>query len=257
MFETAMLPSGPAEKRVWATCAGFSGQALLVGFALMAPIIWPQAIQHVGTVTKIAPPGAPLGRPPAGSQTVTRRLHPPMPQLVICFFPIPIPRKAPAPSIDLPPDPWETGGISGGLPNGERSVGGIRGGLPADVIGQVRPVAPPVGPPKPIIRNLATTPPAPTPPTRISKVEPATPLHRVEPVYPPLAIAAHVQGIVRLMGVIGTDGRIGELKVLSGHPMLVRAAMDAVQQWIYAPTLLNGEPAEVQAPIEVKFILSR
>jgi protein TonB len=86
-------------------------------------------------------------------------------------------------------------------------------------------------------------------------VELARPIYRVEPVYPPLAITTRTEGTVRLVGILGTDGRIRSLQVLAGHPLLVKAAMDAVRQWVYAPTLLNGEPVEVQAPIEVRFVL--
>jgi protein TonB len=80
-------------------------------------------------------------------------------------------------------------------------------------------------------------------------------LKRVEPKYPPKAIAAHIQGRVRLLGVLGVDGRIHELRVLSGPPLLVQAAFDAVWQWVYAPTLLNGQAVEVEAPIQLNFIL--
>jgi protein TonB len=62
---------------------------------------------------------------------------------------------------------------------------------------------------------------------------------------------------VELQGVIGTDGRIHELKVLSGHPILIKAAADAVSQWIYAPTILNGQAVEVAAPITVTFKLAQ
>ena len=84
----------------------------------------------------------------------------------------------------------------------------------------------------------------------------ARPIHRVEPIYPSIARQARVAGVVELQGVIGTDGRIHELKVLSGHPLLVKAAVDAVSQWIYAPTILNGQPVEVAAPITVNFKLN-
>lgn len=81
-------------------------------------------------------------------------------------------------------------------------------------------------------------------------------IRRVIPVYPALARQARVQGTVKLLGVISIDGRIEKLQVLSGHPLLVQAAVEAVKQWTYRPTLLNGQPVEVQAPIEVNFILS-
>jgi protein TonB len=62
---------------------------------------------------------------------------------------------------------------------------------------------------------------------------------------------------VTLHGIITREGRIGQLRILSGHPLLVKAAFDAVSQWVYSPTLLNGQPVEVEAPIEVRFSLSR
>jgi protein TonB len=92
---------------------------------------------------------------------------------------------------------------------------------------------------------------------RISMVQLATPIRRVDPVYPVLAKQARISGTVELVGVLGTDGRIRELKVVSGHPLLINAALEAVRQWVYAPTLLNGQPVEVQAPIQVNFILNR
>ena len=64
-----------------------------------------------------------------------------------------------------------------------------------------------------------------------------------------------MSGVVELAGVLGVDGRIHELRVLRGHPLLVNAAMEAVRQWVYEPTLLNGQPVEVSAPIIVNFIL--
>jgi protein TonB len=82
-------------------------------------------------------------------------------------------------------------------------------------------------------------------------------LRKVIPVYPPLARSARISGVVRLIGTIAKDGTIQNLQLVSGHPMLARAAMEAVQQWIYKPTLLNGSAVEVIAPIEVNFTLAR
>jgi protein TonB len=81
-------------------------------------------------------------------------------------------------------------------------------------------------------------------------------LHRVEPVYPPLARQTRISGTVELTGVVGTNGRIRELRVVSGHPFLAAAALEAVRQWVYEPTLLNGEAVEVIAPITVNFRLN-
>lgn len=82
-------------------------------------------------------------------------------------------------------------------------------------------------------------------------------VRRVMPAYPPLARQARIQGTVKLVGVIARDGHIINLQVEAGHPLLVAAAVDAVRQWLYKPTLLNGEPVEVIAPIDVKFTLSQ
>ncbi len=80
-------------------------------------------------------------------------------------------------------------------------------------------------------------------------------INNVVPVYPELARQAHIQGAVRLKIVIGTNGRIHTVTVLTGHPLLVPAAMDAVRQWIYQRPLLNGRPIEVEALVDVNFAL--
>lgn len=79
---------------------------------------------------------------------------------------------------------------------------------------------------------------------------------RVQPAYPLLARQVRVQGLVVLRAVISRDGTIENLQVLSGHPMLVQAAVDAVRQWRYRPYVLNGEPVEVETEVKVSFILS-
>jgi periplasmic protein TonB len=80
-------------------------------------------------------------------------------------------------------------------------------------------------------------------------------IRRVEPVYPTLARQVHVSGTVELRAIIAKDGSVINLEVISGHPMLVRAAVDAVRQWHYRPTLLNNQPVEVQTFVTVKFVL--
>src|SRR5205814_2323555 len=82
-------------------------------------------------------------------------------------------------------------------------------------------------------------------------------LHEVRPVYPPIAISTRTQGAVVLAAVIDRNGTIEKLRVVSGHPMLLRAAIDAVSQWRYRPYLLNGEPVEVETQITVNFVLGQ
>ena len=80
-------------------------------------------------------------------------------------------------------------------------------------------------------------------------------IDRVQPIYPKLAADIHLSGSVELRAIIGLDGHVRQLEVLSGNPILARAARDAVNQWIYRPTLLNGSAVEVETLITVKFVL--
>jgi len=81
-------------------------------------------------------------------------------------------------------------------------------------------------------------------------------IYRVQPQYPVLARQARVQGVVVLRAVISRDGRIENLQVISGHPLLVKSAEDAVKQWRYRPYYLNSEPVEVETQVTVNFTLS-
>ena len=77
-----------------------------------------------------------------------------------------------------------------------------------------------------------------------------------KPAYPPLAKQARISGTVMLSVIIGADGSVRDIQVISGHPLLIPAALEAVRQWKYSPTLLNGEPAEVSTQVDVNFTLS-
>lgn len=131
-------------------------------------------------------------------------------------------------------------------------LGGVPGGVPGGTIGGVLSAA---------AGDAPTSPPLPgnTAPMRIrvgGLVESAKLISQPKPDYPPLARTARVQGVVRLDAIIGKDGTIEDLKVISGHPLLVKAALDAVQHWQYQPTFLNGEPVEVATEIDVNFSLA-
>jgi protein TonB len=143
----------------------------------------------------------------------------------------------------LPPSAAQSvqvGGIPGGI--GLGGLGGIGGGI-----------APPPPPPPPVKE-------VPTGPKQIKvggNVQAANLLKKITPLYPALAKSARIQGTVRFTAIIGKDGTIQNLQLISGHPMLVQSATDAVKQWIYKPTLLNGEPVEVITQIDVNFTLSQ
>jgi TonB family protein len=100
-------------------------------------------------------------------------------------------------------------------------------------------------------------PPAPPGTLRVgSTVQEANLLSKTPPAYPPLARAAHVQGTVRFDATIGKDGRVENLQLISGPPLLVQAGMDAVRQWVYKPVLLNGQPVPVVTTIDINFTLT-
>jgi len=246
MFETAILSQGPQTKRMWTTCLGFAGQAVLVGGMLVGPLIWPQALPRFLQYTSISPP-EPYRPPPPDLprfEPTTRFTH------VRADHSWYVPTKVPS-KVLMIDDAEYVATASFATSTGARETGPI--GL--DVIGVVsgsgtRPV-----PPTPVTPK-APTPVDPPKPPRVTVMQMAEPIQRVNPIYPEMAKRMRVSGKVELMGVLGTDGRIHELKVISGHPLLVKAAADAVLQWVYRPTILNGQAVEVSAPITVNFILT-
>ncbi len=127
-------------------------------------------------------------------------------------------------------------GVPGGIPGGVR--GGVLGGERGGATDAPPPPAPPGG-----VRRIRVS----------AGVQEAKIINKVAPVYPPLARQARIQGTVKLHAIIGTDGTIEQLEVVSGHPLLIRAATDAVKQWRYKPTLLEDQPVMVETYIDVIF----
>jgi protein TonB len=180
------------------------------------------------------PPPPPPPPPPAARQVPIHHTPPPKVDTSRLVAPVDVPNVLPPPeeSLDL--------GIQGGVP------GGVEGGVPGGVIGGI----------------VGGLPPAPPPPShhRVVRVggnivAPAL-LKRVEPAYPPLARAARVQGIVILEAHVDTHGRVANVQVLRGNPLLDEAALAAVRQWRYRPLLLNGEPTEFILTVTISFHLA-
>jgi protein TonB len=139
---------------------------------------------------------------------------------------------------DAPDMSGMQGGVVGGVAGGQ--MGGVIGG----VIGGVG-AAPP--PPKPAQQRIRQG----------GQVQAAKLLNKVQPMYPPLARQTRISGTVRLHAIIAKNGTVEQLEVISGHPLLVQAALDAVRQWKYQPTTLNGENVEVDTTIDVIFSLNQ
>jgi protein TonB len=216
-------------------------EIFLVFGMVLVPLIYTEALPKGQLMTfLVAPPPPPPPPPPpaAAPVRVVRRVT----AEDIMRAPTVIPKTIT--QVKDEPEPSAALGVVGGVP------GGMPGGTPGGVLGS-------------IISSVAAPPPPPPPkattPKRIrvgGQVEAARLIFQPKPEYPPLAKMARIQGTVRLEAVISRDGTIQDLKVVSGHPLLVKSAIEAVQRWRYQPTLLNGEPVEVVTEVDVNFILA-
>jgi protein TonB len=252
MFEQSLIQRGRTN-RPWTVAVAFLGQLALVGLAVLIPLLFVSPLpMHALSVMLVAPPPPPPPPPPPAPAVVRSRPRIEPRQFVAgkLFQPASIPKHvAILKEEPLPPslsDAGVLGGVVGGVPGGQ--LGGVIGGIVSSQ---------PALPPPPVA--AAPKPVAPPPPERIrvgGEVEAARLTRQVLPAYPPLARMARVQGVVELDAVIAKDGRIQSLQAVSGPPLLINAALEAVKQWVYKPTLLNGEPVEVATQIYVRFNLS-
>jgi len=221
-------------------------EVIIVGVMVLVPLIYTEALPKAQLMTFLAapPPPPPPPPPPAAVQAAPRIIHR-VSMEDIMRAPTVIPKTIAQVKDEAEP-PSNAVGVVGGVPGGV--PGGQMGGVLGGVIGGVMSSAPPPPPP-----------PKPVAPKRIrvgGQVEGARLIFGPKPEYPPLAKMARIQGEVKLDAVISKDGTIQDLKVISGHPLLVSAAMAAVQRWRYQPTLLNGEAVEVATEIDVNFTLA-
>jgi protein TonB len=227
----------------WTVAVSAIVQAAMLGILILIPLIYTEALpKQMLTTFLVAPAPPPPPPPPAAPVTKVVKPVARIIQAGRMMAPSVIPKKVQIiKEEELPPDVGAVGvvgGVPGGVPGGQ--AGGVLGGI----IGGVGSNLPP--PPK------AAT------PQRIrvgGNVQQARMIHMVQPVYPTIAKQAHIQGTVVLHAIIAKDGTVQELQLISGPPLLVRAAMDAVRQWRYQPTMLNGEPVEVDTTISVIFSL--
>jgi len=247
LFTDCLLePAGwQRSQRKWSAAVSWTGQLLLLGIALLIPLIWTQALPTQQLVTfLVAPPPPPP--PPPPPVTVAAFSKPVMAEIVSgrLVAPTKIPDKVKMLKEDEAPPAAGNfgviGGVAGGVPGSQ--LGGVLGGI----IGST--------PSHAAVIQAA----APPQRVRISKgVSAGMLITQIVPEYPKIAKIGRVEGTVRLNAWISKDGGIERLTVLSGNPLLVNAAIDAVKQWRYKPFLLNGEPVEVETLVEVNFYLDR
>lgn len=243
MFDDLVISSAHPTRthKPWAVALSAIIQAGLVGVLILIPLLVTEALPKGMMATWITAPAPPPPPPPPAAAV---KIVKPVARLIQAgklTAPTVIPKQVHIiKEEEMPPDVGAVGvvgGVPGGVPGG--SAGGVLGGIIGGTGG---------GPP----------PPKPEAPQRIrvgGQVQQANLIHQVLPVYPQIAKTAHIQGTVVLHAIIDKDGSVTELQFISGPPLLMRSAMDAVHQWRYRPTLLNGEPVQVDTTISVVFTL--
>ncbi len=227
-------------QRGWTTLLSFAVQAFTVAALLLIPLLSIQGMPSLTLIVALSAPTPPPAPPPVVQPHDKGLLTSNMFGRTL-MMPTRIPHDiANVNESDLPPAPDLAGetGVPGGT--GRPGAGNsVLFGLGAGTN------------PIPIL-----SPPLAVRPVRISHMMEGNLIYRVQPEYPQLARQARIQGTVVLRAIIGRDGGIENLQVVSGHPLLVQAALDAVRQWHYRPYLLNEQPVEVETQITVNFMLS-
>lgn len=241
MFDDTLNSSwDERSRRGLTTLTSFGLQALAVGVLLVLPLLRPTGLPLLRLLSTPVSLGKPLGEPPAASVHAGANTAPRSTALDLTLrMPRRIPNGIPTMSDDGPPQITGIGSsITGddiGDPNGVRS---------SLFTSNSRPVVPVVPPPARVA------------PVRLSHMSEGDLIRKILPTYPPLARSARIQGTVLLQAVISKQGVIENLRLLSGHPMLAPAAIEAVRQWRYRPYVLNNEPVEVETQITVNFSLA-
>lgn len=222
-------------RRSWTTLSSLGLQAIAIAVLLILPILRNVVLPAARTVStpvtlgRIYQPESPVHPQRGGTVVPVVNLDPSR--------------------LMLPSQPPAVGHEQAGMPAPEGFVGdgiglptGASDGLPVSLFSGTHPIMP-------------AAPPKPTRAFRTSNMLQGSLIRRVDPVYPALARNARIQGPVVLFATISTAGIIENLRVLSGHPLLVGAAINAVKQWRYRPYILNGDPVEVETEITVNFVL--
>ena len=251
MFEQASIESSGLLKRPWVMTVSFAGQTAVLSAVVLVSLIQTDTLPRGAFFTGVVAPPPPAP-PISGSRASAVAQRPKMP-LPTFTAPAIIPKGVSSVGPETPMLSTDDGMIGPGIPGGIEGFSGASSPLLRDV---ARLPSPPT---EPIARTqekaIASTP---AKQIQVSTgVQAAKLIRQVNPVYPPLARQARVTGTVRLTAIIGRDGAIRNLLVISGHPLLTPAAVEAVRQWLYQPTLLSEEPVEVITQIDVNFTLSR
>ncbi len=253
MFEQTFVDSVRTGKtnKPWSVLLSFVIQILLVGVLILIPLIYTDTLPRTQLTSLLVapPPPPPPPPPPAPAPVKMVKVIPRQFDAGKLLAPKTIPKEIAMIKEEEMPPIAGTVGVIGGVP------GGVPGGAPGGVLGSLGLGNVPPPPPPPVKEA-----PKPATPQRIrvgGNVQAAKLLRQPKPTYPPLAKQARISGVVRFTAVIGKDGTIQNLQLVSGHPLLIPSAQEAVKRWVYQPTLLNQEPVEVITQIDVNFTLSQ
>lgn len=238
MFEDSLLESAGRirTRRGLTTATSLALQSLMLATLVLLPLFYTEALPGrlwLANRVFVPPP------PPAGAPAPTNVARAPASE--IWEGHVLMPRHIPLTIANVVEAHAPSAGSVLGVPYGTTE------GVPNGVLpGILTPgAASPPLPPKP-----------PMPRLRVSQgVVEGLLVHQVKPIYPHLAMQTHTQGDVVLHAIIGRDGTVTSLQLVSGHALLTPAAIDAVRQWRYRPYTLNGEPVEVETLITVRFVL--
>jgi protein TonB len=216
----------------WAVILSGLVQTVILGVLILIPLIYTEALPTamLSTILIAPPPPPPPPPPPAPVKVVVK----PVARLIQSgklMQPRAIPKEvAVFKEAELPPDV---------ITNTQQ--GGVFGGIPGQGLSAALPPPPKAAAPARIKQG--------------GQVTAAAIITQTRPLYPALARQARIQGNVVLHAIIDKEGKVAQLEVISGHPLLVQSALDAVKQWRYKPTQLNGDPVEVDTTITVTFTM--
>jgi periplasmic protein TonB len=240
MFEDMVVSTSKSIKtnKPWTVVVSMLFQMGFLAVLILIPLIYTEALPKTMMATLLVAPPPPPPPPPPPAQIVHVKPQVHLMDAGKLVAPKAIPKEVKIIKEDAEPDMGAVGGVG--------VVGGVGGGSIGGVLGGV-------------MGGMGAAPPPPkVTPSRIKQggnVQQAKLINQVRPAYPPLARQTRISGTVRLHAIIGKDGSVESLTLESGHPLLVQAALDAVKQWRYQPTLLNGVPVEVDTTIDVIFTL--
>ena len=245
VFLSALLENGTTttvrrSPLQWAAATGL--HIVILAALIIVPLYTTGTIQlgKYDETPLVAPPAAPPPPPPAAARAVVPHTSTTRPKLTYTQGKLTAPTSIPKTvSVDNAAAAPDLGGVVGGVPGGVAGgqLGGVFGGTGTSV---------PIPPPQPAAKRIV----------RVgSSLKAPRQIYSIQPDYPPLARQAHVWGTVVVNAVIDEHGNVVQARALSGHPLLISAALKAVLQWKYEPTLLSGTPVAVEMEVTVHFNL--